>query len=137
VGIGLIGFTLFAFGLVSFLLIHSSPRQVVEGNLWNVRQPMHGGAQFIITDRSSRTVQIRCTYNGPGLLAGERARVRYVEYNGKLIEMDMLSGPYQVWHLREPSGEDGYAWWMFVGIVCGFFAYRQLAQNKRDQITDR
>jgi hypothetical protein len=134
-GLGLISFALLAFGLVSFQLIHNSPQPVVEGNLWDIRQPMHGGAQFKITDRAGRAVQIRCTYNGPGLVGGERARVRYVEYNGKLIAMDMLGGSYQAWHLRETSGENGCWGWVCAGLVCGFFAYRRLTNIKQEQPT--
>jgi len=55
--------------------------------------------------------------------------VRYVAYNRKLVEMDMLTGSYQKLHLLESSGEQGWWWWVAMGAVCGFFAYRQVAKN--------
>ena len=134
-GLSLISVALIAVGLVSFQFIHNSPRLVVEGNLWDIRQPFSRGtssAQFRVTDASGHAVLIRCSYTGPGLVEGERARVRYVAYNQKLLEMDMLDGPFQAWHLRESSGENGYWFWVGIGAVCAFFAYRQLAKAKRE-----
>ena len=119
------------------MLIYNSPRPVVEGNLWDVRELSSSkvsSSRFMITDSSGHAVLIRCAYRGPGLVAGERARVRYVAYNRKLLEMDMLSGPYQVWHLRETSGEQGYWVWVAVGAVCGLFAYRQLAKAGQGRV---
>ena len=130
-GLGLIGVAFLAFGLLSFQLIHNSPRPVVEGNLWDIRELYSTKARssrFMITDATGHAVLIRCKYNGPGLVQGERARVRYVAYNNKLLEMDMLTGPYQLWHLRESSGEQGCLGWVVIGLVCGFFACRQLAK---------
>jgi hypothetical protein len=51
------------------------------------------------------------------------------------MEMDMLTGPYQEWHLRETSGERGCWWWVAIGVVCGVFAYRQVAKIKRESKT--
>jgi hypothetical protein len=130
-GLSLICGVLLAFGFVNFQLIHNSPRLVVEGNLWDIRNPFGRGAgfnRFMITAAGGHAVLIRCSYIGPGLVQGERARVRYVAYNRKLVEMDMLTGPFEKWHLRESSGEKGCWVWMAMGAVCGFFAYRQLVK---------
>jgi hypothetical protein len=89
----------------------------------------------MITDASGHAVLIRCKYTGPGFVEGERARVRYVAYNEKLVEMDMLTGPFQKWHLRESSGEQDYWVWVALGAICGFFAYRQLAKSSQGQAT--
>ena len=137
-GLCLICGVLLAFGFVNFQLIHNSPRPVVEGSLWDIRDKFGSGTdlnRFMITDATGHAVQIRCRYRGPGLVQGERARVRYVAYNRKLVEMDMLTGPFQKWHLRESSGEQGYWWWVAVGAICGFFAYRQLAKISHGQTT--
>jgi drug/metabolite transporter (DMT)-like permease len=137
-GLGLIGGAVFAFGLVNVQLIHKSPRLVVEGNLWDIRDRFGSGTelnQFMITDAAGHAVLIRCRYSGPGLVQGERARVRYVAYNRKLVEMDMLTGPYQKWHLLESSGEQGWWWWVAMGAVCGFFAYRQVAKISHGHTT--
>jgi hypothetical protein len=139
-GLSLIGGALVAFGVINFLLIHNSPRPVVEGNLWDAREQFSRqarGSRFMITDAEGRAVQIRCNYTGPGLVQGERARVRYIAYNQKLLDMDMLTGPYQAWHLHESSGEAGYWGWVAMGVVIGFFAYRQLAKLRPGQTTAR
>lgn len=135
-GLGLVSVAFLVFGLVSFQLTHSSPRPTVEGNLWDIRElysTKSHSSRFMITDAGGHAVQILCSYSGPGLVEGERARVRYVEYNRKLIEMEMLTGPYQLWHLRESSGERGCWGWVAIGLVCGFFAYRQLGKIWRVQ----
>ena len=135
-GLGLIGGALLAFVLASVLFIHNSPRPVVVGNLWDIREFSGRGSnssRFRITDATGHAVQIRCKYRGPGLVEGERARVRYVEYNGNLLELDMLSGPFQMWHLRESSGEAGCWIWAAMGAVCGFFGCLQLAKAREAQ----
>jgi hypothetical protein len=133
-GLSLISAALLAFGLVSIQLIRHSPVRVVEGNLWDIRELSSSRAhstRFMITDAAGHAVLIQCRYTGPGLIQGERARVRYVAYNRKLVEMDMLTGPFQAWHLRESSGEQGYWGWVAIGVVCGFFAYRQMAKIRQ------
>ena len=137
-GLSLISGALLVYGFMNFQLIHNSPRPVVEGNLWDIRESFgdgHDSSRFMITDAAGHAVLIRCNYSGPGLVQGERARVRYVAYNSKLLEMDMLTGPYQPWHLRESSGEQGWCAWVAIGAVCGFFAYRQLAKINQGQTT--
>jgi hypothetical protein len=47
-------------------------------------------SRFRVTDAAGHTVLILCNYSGSGLVEGEQARVRYVVYNRKLLEMDML-----------------------------------------------
>jgi hypothetical protein len=132
-GLSMIGGALIVFGVVNFAFIHNSARPVVEGNLWDIRELYSSRAQsslFRITDASGHAVQIRCKYTGPGLVQGERARVRYVTYNEKLVEMEMLSGPFQGWRFEESSGEAGWWWWVAMGVGCGFFAYRQRARSR-------
>ncbi len=134
VGLSLISVALIAFGLVNFRLIHSSPRPVVEGNLWDIRQEFKSGStRFMITDATGQAVMILCSHRGPGFVQGERARVRYVAYNNKLVEMDMLTGPYGAWHLRESSGEERYWAWVVIGLFFGLLAYRQLAKTRPGQ----
>ena len=137
-GLSLICGVLVAFGFVNFQLIHNSPRPMVEGNLWDIRDTFGSGGElnrFMITDADGHAVLIRCRYRGPGLVQGERARVRYVAYSGKLVEMDMITGPFQNWHLQESSDEQGWWLWVAMGAVCGFFAYRQFAKISHGQTT--
>jgi hypothetical protein len=132
-GLSLISLALIAFGLVNFQLIHNSPRPVVEGNLWDIREinsQDEDATQFRVTDATGHAVLVMCRYSGPGLVEGERARVRYVAYNQKLLELDMLTGPYRT-HLRESSGENGYWWLVGIGVACGLFAYYQLMEARR------
>jgi hypothetical protein len=133
-GLSLCGFALVAFGLLNFQLIHNSPTPVVEGNLWDIRGSSfssNNSTQFRITDTTGHAVVIRCRYYGPGFVEGERARVKYVAYNRKLLEMDMLTGPYGAWHLRESSGEGSFWFYVAIGVVCGFFGYRQFKKAAR------
>lgn len=137
-GLGLISAACLGLGMVSFQLIRSSPRPVVEGNLWDIREMFSSkthSTRFMITNDAGYAVPIQCRYTGPGLVQGERARVRYVAYNRKLLELDMLTGPFQAWHLRESSGEQGCWWWVAIGLVCGFFAYLQLAKVRQGDTT--
>jgi len=93
-GLSLISVALVAFGVMNFQLIHTSPRLVVEGNLWDIREEFKNSlTRFMITDATGHAVMILCNHRGPGFVQGERARVQYVAYNNKLVEMDMLSGP--------------------------------------------
>lgn len=135
-GLSLISAAFLAFGLVSFQFIHNSSRPVVEGNLWDIREPYRGGAhstRFRITDSGGQAFLIRCGYCGPGLVPGERARVRYVAFNRQLVEIEILTGPYQAWHLRETPGERACWGWVAIGLVCGVFAYRQVVKIGRER----
>lgn len=52
-GLSLISASLLTFGLVNLQFIHNSPRPVVEGNLWNIREMFSNRARltrFMITD---------------------------------------------------------------------------------------
>jgi hypothetical protein len=137
-GLSLISVALVAFGLMNFQLIHTSPRLVIEGNLWNVQEEFKNHlTRFMITDSTGQAVMILCRRRGPGFVQGERARVRYVAYNHKLVEMDMLTGPYGAWHLRESSGENAYWLWVAIGLFSGLLAYFQFAKTRPGQTTER
>jgi len=137
-GLSLISVALVAFGVMNFQLIHTSPRLVVEGNLWDIREELKNSlTRFMITDATGHAVMILCNHRGPGFVQGERARVQYVAYNNKLVEMDMLSGPYGAWHLRESSGEAVYWVWVGIGLFCGLLAYFQFAKTRPGQTTER
>ena len=95
-GLALMSVAIAGFGFVNFGLIHNSPQPVVEGNLWDIQEQFSRGinsSRFNITNAMGSAVMIRCKYSRPGLVEGERARVRYVAYDGKLLELDMLTGP--------------------------------------------
>jgi hypothetical protein len=126
--LGIVGFAFVAFGLTSGYFIRSSPRPVVEGNMWGIRQA-HGksaGSSFRITTDSGQVAEVRSRYDGPGFREGERARVQFVQYNHKLLELSMLSGPYENWRLQESSGE--WSTWLLAGLgaLCWIGSYRQL-----------
>ena len=130
-GLALVSLALIAFGIANYFFIHTSPKPVVEGNLWDIREAFsrnERGTRFMVTDSSGHAVPIRCRYTGPGLREGDKARIQYVAYNNHLLEMDMLSGPYQLWHLTESSGEFKFSWFVAIGLVCGFFSIRQRHQ---------
>lgn len=124
VGLGIQGFAFLAFGLVTFFVIRTSPRVVVEGNIWAVGEPMHGASHFKVTDDTGQVASVRCKYRGPGLREGDRARVRYIAYDGTLVELTMLTGSYAGWELEESAGEVGPLLFAGVGVVCGFAGWR-------------
>jgi hypothetical protein len=135
-GLILIGVALVAFGLANFQLVHASPRLVIEGNLWDVREEFKNDmTRFTITDSTGRSVTILCRHRGPGFQQGERARVRYVAFNNKLVETQMLSGPYGLWHFRESSGENGYWVWVGIGLFFGLLAHFQFVKTRPGQTT--
>lgn len=120
-------FAFLGFGLVTMYFIRTSARPVVEGSIWGVSEPVRGALseEFKMTMDSGQAITVRCRYDGPGLRDGDRARVRYIEYNRRLVELTMLTGPYAGWHFEAPSGERGCAVWVLAGLVCGFAGYRQ------------
>jgi hypothetical protein len=130
VGTGLIvcGVACLFVGAVSLYFVRTSPRPIVEGNIWGVSEPVNSkyNPSFHITDDSGQATLIRCKYDGAGLREGERARVRYVEYNHQLLELTMLTGPTTGWGFKESSGEPGYAVWTLMGVVCGLAGRHQL-----------
>ncbi len=123
IGMSAAGVVLMVFGLVTSYLIRISPRVAVEGNIWAVRG--WSSRTFKVTDDSGRAALIRCNYRGPGLREGDRARARYIEYNGKLLQLKMLTGSYAGWELEESAGESGPALFAGIGLVCWFAGWRQ------------
>lgn len=122
------GLAFVVFGLLTDLMIRSSKRLLVDGNIWAIHQS-HGkssGTNFLITTEAGTVESVRCRYDGPGLREGDRARVHFLEYNRKLLALQMLSGPYEGWELRESSGEGSY--WVIagVGVICWLAAYGRL-----------
>ncbi len=123
-GLGVQGCAFLAFGLATSYCIRTSARVVVEGNIWAVGEPMRGASHFKVTDDSGQVASIRCKYRGPGLREGERARIRYIAYNGTLVELTMLTGPYAGWELEESAGELSPLLFAGVGGVCGLAGWR-------------
>jgi len=114
-----------AFGLATLYCIRTSARPVVEGNVWDVRESTQELASFRVTDADGRAVLILCRYDGSGLEEGERARVRYVAFNRKLVELTMLSGSSAGWELKESAGELSPLLFAGVGLVCWFAGWRE------------
>ena len=71
---------------------------------------------FRLTDNSGKVTTLYCRYSGPGLREGDRARVRYVEFNKKMLELTMLTGSYTGWHFEESSGELSFLPWSLMGL---------------------
>lgn len=123
-GLGFMGFAILVFGLTTSYCIRTSARVVVEGNIWDVREAIRASASFKVTDDAGGVTSIRCKYRGQGLREGDRARIRYIVYNGRLMELTMLTGPYAGWELEEPAGEVGPLLFAAVGVVSGLAGWR-------------
>ncbi|HEX3569557.1 MAG TPA: hypothetical protein VHU44_01910 [Acidobacteriaceae bacterium] len=132
VGDGLIvgGVAFLFLGLISIYMIQTSARPVVEGNIWGISEPISSkySPSFKVTNDSGQVTLIRCRYGGPGLRGGDRARVRYVEYNHELLEFKMLTGPYTGWSFEERPSQRGYALLAVLGAACGFCRVAPVAQ---------
>ena len=122
-GLAVTGFALLTFGAITVYFTHTSARLQVEGNLWAVNDSIHLSS-FKVTDDSGRVASIRCRYQGPGLRDGDRARVRYREYDERLVELTILNGSYAGWHLQDSTNEWSGAWFALIGLGCGAGAYR-------------
>jgi hypothetical protein len=120
------GVALLVFGVANFCLVRASARPVVEGNIWGVSEPVRNTAatMFRLTDNSGNVTTLRCRYSGPGLREGDRARVRYLEYNKKLLQLTMLTGSFTGWHFEESSGEWGFLPWSLIGLGFGYRGFR-------------
>jgi hypothetical protein len=122
---------LLVFGALTICFIRTSARPVIEGNVWAVANGgvRSRGSSFNVTGESGTVAKIRCAYDGPGLREGDRARVRYVLYNRRLIEFAALSGSYAGWHFEEPAGERSAAAFAAIGLACGFAGLRLLSKG--------
>lgn len=131
------GLAFMFFGLATFYLVRTSPRLGIEGNIWDVHriQSKSGGSQFRVTSDSGRVVVVRCRYRGPGLREGDRVRVRYIAYNQHLLELTMLSGPFEGWELEEPSQDWSWLVLAGLGLVCGAVVVRGITPQKIAQAT--
>ena len=121
---------LLAFGALTIYFIRTSARPVIEGHLWAVANGgvRYRGSSFNVTGDSGGVATIRCAYDGPGLREGDRARVRYVAYNRRLIEFAALSGSYTGWHFEEPAGERSAGAFAVIGLAVGIAGWRLLVK---------
>ena len=126
-GLAIESLAFLTFGLLTFYFVRTSPRLQVEGNLWGAHryQSRSGGSVFSVTADSGEVATVRCNYEGPGLREGDRVRVRYISYNGKLLNMTVLSGPYTGWELRESGAVWSGLMMAAVGLICGVIVLRR------------
>jgi hypothetical protein len=133
-GLMTMALALLAFGALTSWFIRTSARPVIEGNLWAVANGgvRSRGSSFKMTAPSGDVATIHCLYDGPGLREGDRARVRYVAYNRRLLEFTGLSGPYTGWHFEEPAGERIAVAFAVIGLVCALAGGRLLAKARAE-----
>jgi hypothetical protein len=114
VGFAVAGIASLELGLATLAFVQSSPRREVTGA---ISEPIRNGSSFRIATDAGQLVSIRCRYSGNGLREGARVRVRYVEYNRRLLELTMLNGPYEGWQLEEPYRKSGPVISVVLGLV--------------------
>lgn len=112
--------------MATMYFVRTSARPQVEGYISGVKEAYGKShfSDFTISNDAGVVAAVRADYTGPGLRVGDRVRVRFVQYNRKLLELTMLSGSFTGWELRESSGEWGGAWMGLVGVACGMGAWR-------------
>ena len=137
-GLSLISVALVAFGLVNFQLIHTSPRPVVEGDLWDIREEFkNGSTRFMITDATGQAVMILCSHRRAGFCAGRTGASAV-----RRVQQQAAGDGYAEWAVRGVAspgvgGEAGYWAWVVIGLLFGLLAYRQLAKTRPEQTTAR
>ena len=116
--------------LVSLYFVHNSPRPEVTGYIENLRQwqTKSSGSHFFVADYGGRKFAVYAHYNGPGIQQGQLATVRFMQYNQDLLELTMLSGPTQGWHLTEPYGS---TFWFVLGLVGVLFEVTAFREYRR------
>jgi uncharacterized membrane protein len=125
IGLAITGAAFLGMGALTFCFIRNSPRPEIEGWISGVRHSRSGSSVFTLSTPEGRTASIRASYIGPGLRDGDRARVRYVQYNHALLDLTMLSGSYTGWQLHESAGLASPLTLILIGIVSMFAANRE------------
>jgi len=119
-GLALEGTSFLLFGLLSMYFVYRSAKPSIEGTITQLKQ-FHGkypSSDFTVVSGSGQLAAIHCDYNGASLQTGERIRVRYIQYNGDLLDADILAGPAAGWHHVE---SEGYIWGIALALMGAAF----------------
>lgn len=126
-GLGVEGLAFFAFGLLSLCFTRLSSRPQIEGTISALTQ-FHGkyaSSDFKVITDSGEAAQIHADYSGPRLRERDRARVRFIAYDRGLLEITLVSGPFQGWHHSESSGQLSCVGLSLMGLICWFAWYQE------------
>jgi amino acid transporter len=115
----------FIFGSLSLLQIHFSARPTLTESISHLVQH-HGkyaSSDFQLIALNGANVGLHADYSGTRLIENERATVKFIQYNHTLIDLTMLTGPSQGWHLQESDGTVS-CWLLFLMGLAGFWGAR-------------
>jgi hypothetical protein len=116
---------LFIFGSASLLQIHFSAQPTSTGSISHLVQH-HGkypSSDFQLITTKGDNVALHADYSGIRLIENEQATVKFIQYNHTLIDLRMLTGPSQGWHLQESDGTLS-CWLLLLMGLAGFWGAR-------------
>jgi hypothetical protein len=106
--------------VVALVRIHQSSHDNVSGVIQNLKQ-RHGknsSSSFEIQSADGRQVLVHAMYAGKNLFNGESVRAEVLRYQGTLLNLYVLNGPYAGWQHTEGDGTLGACFKIVIG---GFF----------------
>ncbi len=127
IGLAIGGLAFLLFGLLSSYFVHTSPRVEATGYIENLRRTTGKGAgsYFFLAVNGGPTFALHAQYHGYGIQQGDLAKVRFLPYNSSVLELTMLSGSTQGWHLTESDGSTTYLLLSLAGVACWWGAFRE------------
>jgi hypothetical protein len=83
----------------------------------------YNSSDFHLITTKGDDVTIHSDYSGYRLIENEQATVKFVQYDHTLIDLTMLTGPNQGWHLKESDGSLS-CWLLLLMGLAGFWGAR-------------
>jgi hypothetical protein len=104
-GLLLEGAAFFVFGATGLYFSYASPKLEVTGTIHHLRQftGKYAKSQFDVRTNLTSTRDLFCDYNGSHLTEGAAVNIRFIQYDGKILDVAVLSGENQGWSLHESS----------------------------------
>ena len=117
---------LFLYGGMTFVFIHGSAHVTVTGRIANVYRTYGRGNHFthfqIVPANGGSAPALRANYWGDHLAEGSTATVEFLQYNQRILNLQMLSGPSASWRLQEDGGLSMAYFAMIGGVLFLGFA---------------
>jgi hypothetical protein len=112
---------------VALVRIHQSSHEDVTGTIQNLKQH-HGknsSSSFEIQPANGQQIVVHAAYAGKNLFNGETVRAEVLRYQGTLLSLSVLDGPYAGWKQREGDGTIGACFDIVIGSFLTFLGIRK------------
>ena len=83
----------------------------------------HRSSYFEVQTSVGTTRTIQARYNGRRLRSGDLVHVTFLQYNGTLLHLTILSAENQGWELRESDGRAGDCSLIGMGLLMAFVGW--------------